>query len=302
MKRWPDESGLIHQRRELCSTTVYLPEYSTLLSGRTPPDEVGFQSSHLQIWYNHTGASWVGEDERPHKQLHSDECFIVLHGSLVVEVDGRRFSIGPREFCCFPAGQYHAVVAVHPPVETLMMRAPSVDDKVYQEQPSDPAPIRPATAVDLPVLYALDQIAQSDAARRAFIARSVGEGRAWVVDLARQVSGYSVIRHDFFGRSFLELVYITADRRASDLQESQASSHSSTPLPGSVRPPPVFTALSTMASSGVGGNRYDRLPPSAVLQGRLAASCSRQGGESPVCGPASEVAADESSLVRRMNY
>ncbi len=108
-----------------------LPDYSTLLCGPTPPDEVGFQSAHLQIWYNNTGESWVGNGERPHKHLHSDEWFIVLQGSLEVEVDGHRVTIGPREFCCFPAGQYHAIVAVHPPVETLMVRAPAVADKVF---------------------------------------------------------------------------------------------------------------------------------------------------------------------------
>jgi mannose-6-phosphate isomerase-like protein (cupin superfamily)/GNAT superfamily N-acetyltransferase len=196
-----------------------LPDYSTLLSGPAPPDEVGFQSSHLQIWYNYTGESWVGDGERPHKHLHSDECFIVLRGSLVVEVDGRRFTIGPREFCCFPAGQYHAVVAVHPPVETLMMRAPSVNDKVYLEEEASPnqAPIRSATAVDLPALHALDYIAQSEPERRAFIDRSVGEGCAWVIELAGQIWGYSVIGHDFFGRSFLELVYIAAERRGQGL-------------------------------------------------------------------------------------
>ncbi len=61
----------------------------------------------------------------------SDECFIVLTGSLVVEVSGVRFTVGPREFCCFPTGVYHAILEVHPPVETLMIRAPSVEDKVY---------------------------------------------------------------------------------------------------------------------------------------------------------------------------
>ncbi|MFO7680107.1 MAG: cupin domain-containing protein [Chloroflexota bacterium] len=110
-----------------------LPDYSTLLCGRLPPDDVGFQSDQLQIWYNHTDESWVGEGERPHKHLHSDECFIVLQGSLVVEVSSRRLTIGPREFCCFPAGGYHAIIDVHPPVETLMIRAPSVADKVYQD-------------------------------------------------------------------------------------------------------------------------------------------------------------------------
>lgn len=110
-----------------------LPAFSTLLSGQAPPNDIGFQSSNLQIWYNNTKESWVGEGERPHKHLLSDECFIVMRGALVVEVEGKRFTIGPREFCCFPAGLYHAIVAVQPPVETLMIRAPSVADKVYEE-------------------------------------------------------------------------------------------------------------------------------------------------------------------------
>ena len=110
-----------------------LPDYSTLLSGRSPRDAVGFQSDQLQIWYNNTAHSWVGDGEIPHKHLESDECFIVLRGSLVVEVEGKRFTVGPREFCCFPAGVYHAVVAVEPPVETLMIRAPSIEDKIYQQ-------------------------------------------------------------------------------------------------------------------------------------------------------------------------
>lgn len=104
----------------------------TILSGHTPPDEVGFRSDQLQILYNHTDVAW--SDPGLHKHKESDECFIVLKGSLEVEVEGVRHLIGEREFCCFPAGVYHAVVAVGPPVETLMIRAPSVNDKVYREE------------------------------------------------------------------------------------------------------------------------------------------------------------------------
>ena len=114
-----------------------LPDHSALLSGREPPDEDGFASSQLQIWYNNTDHAWA--DPAPHAHLSSDECFIVLRGTLVVEVEGERVRIGPRELCCFPAGVYHAVVEVSPPVETLMIRAPSVDDKVYR-QASESAP------------------------------------------------------------------------------------------------------------------------------------------------------------------
>lgn len=108
-----------------------LPEHSTLLSGRAPRDATGFKSDGLQIWYNHTDQSWVGAGETPHYHTQSDECFIVLRGELVVEVEGERFTVRPREFCCFPRGVYHAILEVRPPAETLMIRAPSVEDKVY---------------------------------------------------------------------------------------------------------------------------------------------------------------------------
>ena len=110
-----------------------LPDYSTLLCGQIPSSALSFQSKQLQIWYNHTDKSWIGDGEIPHKHLQSDECFVVLCGTLIVEVNGERFSIGPREFCCFPAGLYHNIVEIHPPVETLMIRAPSINDKVYQD-------------------------------------------------------------------------------------------------------------------------------------------------------------------------
>lgn len=123
-----------------------LPEYSsnpdqptppTILSGHSPPTELGFQSDQLQIIYNFKNHNWVGDGEKPHCHIESDEAFIVLNGSLTVEVEveveGEIFEIGPREFCCFPKGVFHAVLKVHPPIEALVIRAPSVLDKVYLE-------------------------------------------------------------------------------------------------------------------------------------------------------------------------
>ncbi len=112
-----------------------LPEYSTLLMGQTPPDRVGFASERLQIWYNYTNEGW--HDPGAHAHTESDECFIVLRGRLVVEVDGQRITVGPREFCCFPRGVFHAIVETFPPIESLMIRAPSVNDKIYPSDDSD---------------------------------------------------------------------------------------------------------------------------------------------------------------------
>ena len=108
-----------------------LPSYSTLLSGHTPPNEVGFRSDKLQIWYNNTDTSW--RDEGPHAHAESDECFVVLKGTVIVDVEGERVTLGAGEFCCFPAGVFHAVVEVQTPAETLMIRAPSENDKIYRE-------------------------------------------------------------------------------------------------------------------------------------------------------------------------
>ncbi len=70
-----------------------LPDFSTLLSGRSPQNEWGFQSDKLQIWYNHTDKSWLEDSETPHKHLQSDECFIVLRGTLIVEMETEQFLI-----------------------------------------------------------------------------------------------------------------------------------------------------------------------------------------------------------------
>jgi GNAT superfamily N-acetyltransferase len=110
-----------------------LPTHSTLLSGRVPRFAESFQSAALQIWYNHTDRDWVGAGELLHFHLESDECFVVLRGQIDVRVDGQIHSVAAGEFCCFPAGQAHGIAAVHPPVETLMIRAPSVADKVYED-------------------------------------------------------------------------------------------------------------------------------------------------------------------------
>ena len=109
-----------------------IPTQPVILSGHTPPTDLGFQSDDLQIIYNFKNHNWVGDGERPHYHTDSDECFLVLQGQLTVEVEGEQFTIGPREFCCFPKGVFHAVSRVHPPIEVLVIRAPSIQDKIYE--------------------------------------------------------------------------------------------------------------------------------------------------------------------------
>lgn len=108
-----------------------LPDHSALLSGRSPRNEDGFQSSQLQILYRNTDEGW--RDPAPHMHRDSDECFIVLKGSVMMDVEGQVFTIGPREYCCIPRGVYHSLLGSDPPVEALIIRAPSIEDKVYRD-------------------------------------------------------------------------------------------------------------------------------------------------------------------------
>lgn len=105
-----------------------LPRHSALLAGRIVPDELAFESDRLQVWFNDT-EGWA--DSSPHLHTGSDEMFVVLSGALVVEVDGQQIRVGPDEFCCFPAGLLHQIVSAEPPLRTLMIRAPSLADKVH---------------------------------------------------------------------------------------------------------------------------------------------------------------------------
>lgn len=106
-----------------------LPARSALLAGSQPPDDKAFASERLQIWFNRTAEAW--RDPAPHYHTASDEIFIVLTGAIIVEVDGERVRVGADELCAFPAGVVHSVVEVELPVESFMIRAPSVADKVY---------------------------------------------------------------------------------------------------------------------------------------------------------------------------
>ena len=72
-----------------------------------------------------------------------------------------------------------------------------------------------ATKDDLDTLYELDHIARDDPGRRDFIRNAVHECRVWCVATNEtETIGYGVITHVFFGRSFIEMVYIKEQYRS----------------------------------------------------------------------------------------
>jgi mannose-6-phosphate isomerase-like protein (cupin superfamily) len=104
-----------------------------VLSGPNPPDSLGFQSERLQILWNNSDHSWA--DSGQHLHTDSDEVYIVLKGTIVLEIEDERLTVSAGEVCFIPSGSFHAIVAVETPVQSLVIRAPAIQDKVYRDAP-----------------------------------------------------------------------------------------------------------------------------------------------------------------------
>ena len=82
------------------------------------------------IWYNNTNESWTDEKAHAHKEC--IECFIVIKGAILVEIEGEECLIQEGEYCYFPQGVFHRIIKAIPPVESFMIKAPHVSDKIFK--------------------------------------------------------------------------------------------------------------------------------------------------------------------------
>lgn len=75
--------------------------------------------------------------------------------------------------------------------------------------------IRTATSNDLSSLYGMNHIACRNAERKDLISNAVNDQCAWLVESDDgHTVGYGILSHKFFGRSFIELVYIDERHRS----------------------------------------------------------------------------------------
>jgi mannose-6-phosphate isomerase-like protein (cupin superfamily) len=65
-----------------------------------------------------------------HAHRESDEIYIVLEGGMVITVDAEIFNVTAGEVLCVPAGTQHQLIRVDVPHRSLVLRSPSVDDKM----------------------------------------------------------------------------------------------------------------------------------------------------------------------------
>jgi len=77
--------------------------------------------------------------------------------------------------------------------------------------------IRAADPADLDGLIALDQIASSTPARRAFIRKSVAQGACLIAAIEDRPIGYVILDYTFFENGFISLVFVAEGHRRSGI-------------------------------------------------------------------------------------
>ena len=77
-----------------------------------------------------------------------------------------------------------------------------------------PFSVRPANALDIEALGAIDQLAQTSSQRREFIMRSVATGLCSVLITPSGLpAGYGVLDYSFYEYGFVPLIYVDAGYR-----------------------------------------------------------------------------------------
>ncbi|XOV85700.1 MAG: cupin domain-containing protein [bacterium] len=99
-----------------------------MLCGAQPNSEHCFGTKDLQIFYNCADESWSDDSEHYHTE--SDEIYIVLEGSMNIEVEGKLVSVNAGEYLCIPRKERHQLMSVETPHKSLVVRGPSVQDKI----------------------------------------------------------------------------------------------------------------------------------------------------------------------------
>lgn len=113
---------------------ISLGEALTVVSGPNPPTSDGFRSTRVQVL--HWRVDHEFSDPGPHLHESSDEVYVVLDGSIDVQVEDDTIRVGPDEALVVGAGVVHSLVAVQHPARGLSIRGPSIGDKRLVPDPA----------------------------------------------------------------------------------------------------------------------------------------------------------------------
>lgn len=106
---------------------ISLSEALTIVAGPNPPTPDGFRSTRVRVL--HWRVDHDFSDPGPHLHEASDEVYVVLEGSVDIQVEDATIRVGPDEALVVGAGVVHSLIAVQHPARGLSIRGPSIDDK-----------------------------------------------------------------------------------------------------------------------------------------------------------------------------
>lgn len=66
-----------------------------------------------------------------HAHEESDEVYMVLEGAITLQIEDESTTVSAGVICFVPVGIFHAVTNVDVPYQGFVIRAPSVQDKIY---------------------------------------------------------------------------------------------------------------------------------------------------------------------------
>lgn len=106
---------------------ISLGEPLTVVSGPNPPTPDGFRSTRVQVLHWRVDDDF--SDPGPHLHESSDEVYVVLEGSIDIQLAEETIRVGSDEALVVGAGVVHSMIAVQHPARGLSIRGPSIGDK-----------------------------------------------------------------------------------------------------------------------------------------------------------------------------
>ncbi|MDA4113303.1 MAG: cupin domain-containing protein [Thaumarchaeota archaeon] len=101
------------------------------------PEGSSFSSRVIQVNYQKrpTKEGLLKKEKRHSHPEPIEELYLVLRGTLEVEVEKERLTVGERQILCVPPDRCHRVVDLSDDAEFLVFRAPLSTDKTKKECP-----------------------------------------------------------------------------------------------------------------------------------------------------------------------
>jgi len=106
-----------------------MPVGTTLIVSPTAADDVSIhETSHMRVVFNRETRSLT--EPRAHLHTASTEVYLVVAGTLTLEVESERIVLASHQACTIPPGVPHRILESSEGVEAVVIRSPAIADRI----------------------------------------------------------------------------------------------------------------------------------------------------------------------------